>query len=86
MAGSTPLGLVATAGYTQNQVQMRNGDRALLLTDGIPEARDGKGVLFGFSRVETLLHDGATAHGVADMAQQYGQNDDITAICIARQS
>ena len=66
-------------------LEMRAGDRALLLTDGIAEARNARGVLFGFSRVESLLREGASAWTVAEMAQQHGQNDDLTVISIARQ-
>ncbi len=65
---------------------MKAGDRAVLLTDGVPEARNEGGVLLGFPRVESLLREGASARMVADTAQQYGQNDDITVISIARPS
>jgi hypothetical protein len=84
--GSEPLGLIESASYTQTTLQMRAGDRALLLTDGIAEARNEHGILFGFSRVESLLHDGASARSVAEAAQQHGQNDDLTVISIARQA
>src|SRR5262249_52297841 len=40
LAGSLPLGLVESAGYTQTSLEMRAGDRIVLLTDGIPEARN----------------------------------------------
>jgi hypothetical protein len=84
-SGSMPLGLIETASYTQTNLEMRAGDRALLLTDGIAEARNELGVLFGFSRVESLLREGASARTVAEAAQQHGQNDDLTVISIARQ-
>jgi hypothetical protein len=85
-AGSTPLGLTQTAAYGQSSLQMRAGDRLLLLTDGIPEARNDQWVLLGFPRVETLLKEGASARTVADAAQQHGQNDDITVISISRRA
>jgi hypothetical protein len=83
-AGSIPLGLVETASYTQTTLDMRAGDRALLLTDGVAEARNAQGALFGFSGVESLLREGASARTVAEAAQQHGQNDDLTVISIAR--
>lgn len=86
LAGSLPLGLIATACYTQINVEMDAGDRVVLLTDGIPEARNERGALLGFSRVESLVREGATARAVADAAQQYGQNDDLTVVSIARQA
>ena len=83
--GSVPLGLAESAEYAQRSMEMLIDDRAVLLTDGVPEARDEKGALLGFSRVGALLRDGATAKEIADTAQQHGQNDDLTVISIARQ-
>jgi hypothetical protein len=82
--GSMPLGLTESAAYTQTTQEMSAGDRVLLLTDGIAEARNDQGVLFGFSRVESLLREGASARAVAEAAQHHGQNDDLTVISIAR--
>ena len=65
---------------------MRAGDCAVLLTDGVPEARNEQGALLGFSQVGTLLRDGAGARAIADTAQQHGQNDDLTVISIAREA
>jgi len=82
--GSTPLGLTESAAYMQTTLEMSAGDRALLQTDGIAEARSEQGVLFGFARVESLLRDGASARTIAEAAQHHGQNDDLTAISIVR--
>jgi serine phosphatase RsbU (regulator of sigma subunit) len=84
--GSTPLGLTQTAAYQQTSLQMRAGDRVLLLTDGIPEAQNEKRELLGFPRIESLLREGANAHALADAAQQHGQNDDLTVISIGRKA
>ncbi|HEY2470267.1 MAG TPA: PP2C family protein-serine/threonine phosphatase [Terracidiphilus sp.] len=84
LTGSMPLGLTENAAYGQTSVVMRAGDRAVLLTDGIPEARNKEGALLGFARVESLLQEGADVHTVAETAQHYGQNDDLTVISIAR--
>jgi serine phosphatase RsbU (regulator of sigma subunit) len=84
LAGSLPLGLVDSASYSQTCLEMRAGDRVVLLTDGIPEARNQQGVLLGFPRVESLLRDGANARTVAETAQRFGQDDDLTVISIAR--
>jgi serine phosphatase RsbU (regulator of sigma subunit) len=81
--GSMPLGLVETAAYEQTSLEMRAGDVAVLLTDGIVEAQNSHRELLGFSRVGTLLRAGATARSIADIAQQHGQNDDITVISVA---
>lgn len=84
LAGSSPLGLNETAAYEQTSIVMCDTDRVVLLTDGIPEARNEQAELFGFPRVESLLRDGASARIVAETAQQHGQNDDITVIAISR--
>lgn len=86
LPGSIPLGLMENATYAQINVEMRTGDKAVLLTDGVPEARNEEGVLLGFSRIESMLRQGANVHTVAQTAQQYGQNDDLTVISIARQA
>lgn len=83
-AGSVPLGLVPESTYAQANVEMRQGDVAVLMTDGVAEAQDAQKVLLGFSRVESLLREGADAKTVADTAQQHGQQDDLTVISIAR--
>ncbi len=84
-AGSMPLGLTETATYSQTNLDMRAGDRIVLLTDGIAEARNEQGALLGFPLVERLLREGATARSLAETAQRHGQNDDITVISITRQ-
>ena len=58
------------------------GERLTLLTDGVLEARDGKGELLGFERMAGLTL--RPAAGVADAAQQWGQDDDITVLTVAR--
>jgi hypothetical protein len=84
--GSTPLGLIETAAYVQTNLQMKAGDRVVMLTDGIPEARNEQGELLGFPRVESLLGEGASTKAVAEAAQHHGQNDDLTVISIMRAS
>ena len=84
-AGSMPLGLAEAAAYVQTSLDLRAGDRIVLLTDGIAEARNEQGALLGFPLVERLLREGATAHALAETAQRHGQNDDITVISVTRQ-
>lgn len=83
-AGSVPLGLVEGTEYEQTELEIGAGDRVVLVTDGIAEARNKQRELLGFSRVESLLLEGATAKNVAEVAQQHGQEDDLTVIGIAR--
>jgi hypothetical protein len=83
-AGTMPLGMVETVTYEQTGMEMQPGEVAILLTDGVAEAQNERGVLLGFSGVESLLRDGANATTLADAAQHYGQADDITVISVAR--
>jgi hypothetical protein len=82
--GSMPLGLVQTARYSQTCLEIALGDRVVLLTDGIPEAKNQQGALLGFPTVAALLREGANVRTVAEAAQRFGQNDDLTVISIAR--
>ena len=51
-AGSLPLGLVDNSEYEQVELEIGVGDRVVLVTDGIAEARNKQKELLGFSRVE----------------------------------
>jgi len=85
-AGSMPLGMIETAGYAQTEIEMRPGDQAVFVTDGIPEARNQQGALFGFPRLESLLRERASIRTVVEAAQEHGQNDDITVIRVVREA
>jgi serine phosphatase RsbU (regulator of sigma subunit) len=54
-----------------------------LLTDGVPEARASDGKLLGFDQLGRLTLSPAEA--IADAAQAFGQDDDITVVTIALQ-
>jgi hypothetical protein len=84
--GALPLGLDGGAVYEQSTIAIRPGQTAVLLTDGIAEARDTRHQLFGFARIESLLRAGATAHQLAEAAQRHGQDDDITILSVQRQA
>jgi hypothetical protein len=83
-AGSIPLGLVASAAPEQANLEMQPGDRLTILTDGVVEARDAEGILFGFERTQSLIQQGASPQSIAEAAQDYGQDDDLTVISILR--
>jgi hypothetical protein len=85
-AGSMPLSLAASIAPEQAFLEMRPGDRLTLLTDGVVEARDSQGTLFGFDRAQSLIHQGASLQTLAEAAQSHGQNDDLTVISILRMS
>jgi serine phosphatase RsbU (regulator of sigma subunit) len=78
--GGLPLGLVADVLYAESRVHVSAGDTLTLLSDGVVEARNQHGELFGFERTQALSC--ASALEIADAAQQFGQEDDITVLQI----
>jgi serine phosphatase RsbU (regulator of sigma subunit) len=64
--------------------QLTAGDRLLLMSDGVVEAQDKDGQLFGFDRVNNLLREPITAAEIAAAAQNFGQQDDILVLRITR--
>ncbi len=79
-----PLGVVPEAEYDAQRFQLREIDRLTLYTDGLLEARNAGGELFGFARIAELLATTGDAEKIADAAQQFGQDDDITVLTVAR--
>lgn len=77
-----PLGITLQALYADERVRLAPGDRLTLLSDGVVEARDAHGTLFGFERTRALSRD--TAASIARAAQEFGQEDDITVVTILR--
>lgn len=86
LAGSIPLGIVAAAPIEKASLQLMPGDRLILLTDGIIEARNRHLELFGFPRAAQMAEDNCTAVELAAAAQDFGQDDDITVLRIERRT
>ncbi len=84
MEGTLPLGAIEDARFSVMHFQLTDGDRLLLLSDGIVEATDAEGNLFGFDRVRELVRAAATVAEVASAAQSFGQEDDISIISVTR--
>jgi hypothetical protein len=77
-----PLGLVAEASYAESTFQLAPDEQLTLLTDGVVEARDKMGALYGFER--TAEFSVQPAEAIAQDAQAFGQEDDITALTMIR--
>jgi hypothetical protein len=84
MVGALPLGLIENAESSVMQFQLNEDDRLMLMSDGVAEATDRHGQLFGFERVHQLLRTAKSATEVARAAQTFGQEDDISVISITR--
>lgn len=75
-----PLGLAAEAIYRESTFHLAPGQQVTLVTDGVVEARDKTGALFGFERTASISTQ--TADQIARAAKQFGQEDDITALTL----
>jgi len=56
------------------------GDTLTFLSDGVLEARNSTGELFGFERTSAV--SSSSAAQIAAAAQAFGQEDDITVLTI----
>lgn len=75
-----PLGTAAGAVYREEQVLLAPGDTLTFLSDGVVEARDAAGELFGFERTAAVATQAAAE--IARAAQRFGQQDDITVLTV----
>ena len=84
MEGALPLGMIEGAEFSVMHFRLKEADKLVLMSDGIAEATDADGHLFGFDRVHELLRTATTAAEVAAEAQSFGQEDDISVISVTR--
>ena len=75
-----PLGIIPDVEYEQSNFKLRHGDRLTFISDGVVEATDPKGELFGFERTQQVSHE--PARYIAQTAQRFGQTDDITVVSL----
>jgi serine phosphatase RsbU (regulator of sigma subunit) len=61
-------------------VKLAAGENLLLLSDGVVEARKATGELFGFERTRAISTE--PAEKIAQAAQAFGQEDDITVLSL----
>jgi sigma-B regulation protein RsbU (phosphoserine phosphatase) len=80
LTGSLPLGVIADVEYEQATFQLHRGDRLVFLSDGVVEATNGEGELFGFERTQQVSNE--SARYIAQTAQRFGQTDDITVVSL----
>jgi serine phosphatase RsbU (regulator of sigma subunit) len=92
-ARGMPLGLMSGMSYEENEIALDAGESVLFYSDGLVEAHDPKGEMFGFPRLrelvakhgeensleETLLEDLYSFTG-----EGWEQEDDITLLTLRR--
>jgi hypothetical protein len=79
-----PLGIVPAVEYKETEFLLQPSESLTFLSDGVVEARNNAGELFGFERTLRISNAGAAA--IACAAKEFGQDDDITVLSITRTS
>ncbi len=82
--GSLPLGLTMDTEYDELAFQLQEGETLTFYTDGILEARNQAGELYGFERVAALVGSDRSIEQMVEDACSFGQEDDITIFRVTR--
>jgi hypothetical protein len=80
LAASLPLGILPHLEFEQTTFHLNPGDRLTFISDGVVEAANPKGELFGFERTQQVANE--PARYIAQTAQRFGQTDDITVVTL----
>jgi serine phosphatase RsbU (regulator of sigma subunit) len=93
-ARGMPLGLMPDMGYEEKEAVLAAGDDLLFYSDGLVEAHDPKGEMFGFSRLQDLVRAHRSGDSslinflLSELARFAGegweQEDDITLVTLQR--
>ena len=81
---SLPLGISGLSDYGETTVQLQLHDQLSFYTDGVLEARNPDGELYGFDRLHSLFAARPTAAEASHAAAVFGQEDDITVLILTR--
>jgi serine phosphatase RsbU (regulator of sigma subunit) len=81
VADGLPLGIADEGVYTEIKWRVGASDRLTFVSDGVVEARNASGELYGFGRTKDI--SGQPAEIIARAAQRFGQDDDITVLTVA---
>ena len=82
LAGALPLGMMGGVTYETMRFGIPVGGRLTFYSDGVVEAQNSSGELFGFARCSELAR--TSARSIAETAKNFGQQDDITVLTIER--
>ena len=75
-----PLGMVAEFAYAETHFQLAPNDRLTFVSDGVVEATNSRGELYGFDRTQAISNQ--PANDIAEAATKFGQEDDITVLSV----
>lgn len=79
--GGLPLGLDEDLDLVEVTCKVLPGEQLTFVSDGVVEARDASGALFGFERTQQI--SGLSAQAIVEAARKFGQQDDITVVTVS---
>jgi serine phosphatase RsbU (regulator of sigma subunit) len=82
LKSALPLGVVGGASYEPTRFHLSVGEQLTFCSDGVVEAQNAAGELFGFERVQAISRSSSAQ--IVEAAKQFGQEDDITVVTITR--
>jgi serine phosphatase RsbU (regulator of sigma subunit) len=92
-ARGMPLGLMPGMSYEEGEVSLGEGNCVLFYSDGLVEAHDPEGEMFGFPRLRALIAEHAEERSLGDflmeelysfVGESWEQEDDITLLTLRR--
>jgi serine phosphatase RsbU (regulator of sigma subunit) len=92
-ARGMPLGLMPGMEYEEKEIELDAGEGVLFYTDGLVEAHDPKGEMFGFPRLRALIAEHGEERSLGNLlleelysfvGEGWEQEDDITLLTLKR--
>jgi predicted ester cyclase len=92
-ARGMPLGLMPGMSYEEKETILQPGEAALFYSDGLVEAHDPRGEMFGFPRLRALIAEHGEERSLGDflmeelysfVEEDWDQEDDITLLTLRR--
>ncbi len=92
-ARGMPLGLMPGMSYEQEEIKLDAGEGVLFYSDGLVEAHDPEGEMFGFPRLRELVAEHAEERSLEEalleelysfVGEGWEQEDDITLLMLKR--
>jgi serine phosphatase RsbU (regulator of sigma subunit) len=93
-ARGMPLGLMPGMSYEEKEIELEKGESVLFYSDGLVEAHDPKGEMFGFPRLRRMVAEHAEDGSLVDFLMDelrsftggdgWEQEDDITLVTLQR--
>jgi serine phosphatase RsbU (regulator of sigma subunit)/predicted ester cyclase len=94
-ARGMPLGLMPGMGYEEKEIELDVGEGVFFYSDGLVEAHDPKGEMFGFPRLRALIAEHGEERTLGNLlleelysfvGEGWEQEDDITLLTLRRSS